>query len=243
MDFSKILGSLSSQGSQLKSLQSNMPGGLAGGAVAGGLVALLLGSKTARKTATKAAKYGGAAMLGGLAYKAYTNWQQHNSGSAASQADSHTNNMAQHGHAVGPTNAFHHFEQEALEHANGADSPQSFNVALMKAMIASAKADGHIDPDEQSKISEAIEKLALEPAQKAELMELFIRPIAIDDFISDLQSMEQKAEVYLASCMVIELDSQQEYIHLSNLSKALGLPPGLEYELRKQAAAATAVTV
>ena len=49
------------------SFASGLPGGLAGGVVAGGLVGLLAGNKSARKTAGTAAKYGGAAVLGGLA--------------------------------------------------------------------------------------------------------------------------------------------------------------------------------
>src|SRR5262245_42035068 len=48
--------------------------GLAGGAAAGGLVSILLGSKGGRKIAGNALKLGGAAVLAGLAYRA---WQNH----------------------------------------------------------------------------------------------------------------------------------------------------------------------
>jgi uncharacterized membrane protein YebE (DUF533 family) len=53
--------------------------------------------------------------------------------------------------------------------------------------------------------------------------------------------MEQRAEVYLASCLTIDLDHEAEYAHLSNLSKALELPSELEQELRHQAKQALAV--
>ena len=58
------------------SLADKIPGGLVGGAAAGGIVALLLGNKKARKFAGKAAGYGGAAVAGGLAYRALQNWKQ-----------------------------------------------------------------------------------------------------------------------------------------------------------------------
>ncbi len=50
-------------------------GGLAGGALAGGLVGLLAGTKTGRKIGKNALAYGGTAVLGGLAYKAWRDWQ------------------------------------------------------------------------------------------------------------------------------------------------------------------------
>ena len=63
-------------GDTLSKLSGSIPGGLAGGAAAGGIMALLVGNKSARKFAGKAATYGGAAVLGGLAYKAFQSWQQ-----------------------------------------------------------------------------------------------------------------------------------------------------------------------
>ena len=61
-------------GDNLGQLGNMLPRGLAGGAMTGGVMALLLGNKSARKFAGTAATFGGAALLGGLAYKAYKNW-------------------------------------------------------------------------------------------------------------------------------------------------------------------------
>jgi uncharacterized membrane protein YebE (DUF533 family) len=67
----------------LDSIRSALPGGLAGGVAAGGVMALLMGNKSARKLAGKAATFGGTALLGGLAYKAYQNWQGNQSPQSA----------------------------------------------------------------------------------------------------------------------------------------------------------------
>lgn len=235
MNFSKLLNDLSSNDSA-NSITDKIPGGLAGGAVAGGLVAMLMGNKSARKTAGKAAKYGGAAVLGGLAYKAYKDWQQNDSRNNASQ----TTNYQTVGGAPVYIPDHHHsyqhgnFEQEALEHMNGADTSKQYQMQLIKAMIASARADGQIDGDEQRRISDAIDKMNLDSQSRSELLNLFLQPIQIEDIVGNLETMEQKAEVYLASCLAIELDHQSEYVHLSHLAKAMELPPGFEQQLRAQ---------
>ena len=130
-------------GNPLASLSKNIPGGLAGGAVAGGLVAMLVGSKSARKTAGKAAKYGGAALLGGMAYKAYKGWQANNAAPAGQhmpQQQVPQYNQAQ--HQVSPITqqtlpTMDQFEREANAHSNG-DMPEHFQLLLLKAMIANS---------------------------------------------------------------------------------------------------------
>ena len=59
--------------------------GLAKGAMAGGLLGILLGGSGTRKMAKSALKVGGAALIGGLAYKAYEDWQGRNSASHRSR--------------------------------------------------------------------------------------------------------------------------------------------------------------
>lgn len=258
MNFSNLLNELagaaggqtsrtpSANTGSLRGMTDKIPGGLAGGAVAGGIVAMLVGSKSARKTAGKAAKYGGAAVLGGLAYKAYKDWQ-HNNGQANGTQGQY---QAAAGNGAYPLDngsysrtsdsrtydsITYSYEQEALAHMNGAATPNNYQILLIKAMIASARADGHIDGEEQRRISDAIGKLQLDPQSRGELLDLFLQPIPVNEIVDPLESMEQKAEVYLASCLAIDLDHQAEYAHLSHLAKALDLPPGLEHQLRAQA--------
>ncbi len=238
MNFSNVLNGLVGQsGNTLKDIQSKLPGGLAGGAVAGGMVAMLLSSKSARKTAGTVAKYGGTALLGGLAYKAYKSWQQ-NKTQAADTASGYEGSVLANG-----KHEIRGYEKEALGHLAGEEGSERFNIALVKAMIASARADGSIDAAEQKKISDAIQSAAFDENSKRELLELFIRPVAIEEFVADAQTTEQKAEMYLASCLVIELDDTAEYAHLSNLARALQLPPGLEQELRAQVQQSVSATV
>jgi uncharacterized membrane protein YebE (DUF533 family) len=50
-----------------------------------------------------------------------------------------------------------------------------------------------------------------------------------------IQSMEQKTELYLASCLVIDPDHPAEQTHLDQLAQALYLPQDLAQQLQQQA--------
>jgi uncharacterized membrane protein YebE (DUF533 family) len=205
-------------GNTLSKLSNNIPGGLAGGAAAGGLVALLMGSKSARKFAGKAAGYGGAALLGGLAYSAYKSWQQNSSQTAVTQT-------GQHNPAIANRSDF--ISEQTLSPA--------FQLTLVKAMIAAAKADGHIDVAEQQRIFTAVEQMDLTAETKGLLFDLLRQPIAVDELVRGIQGMEQKTELYLASCLVIDPDHPAEQAHLEQLAQALQLEPELAQQLQWQA--------
>lgn len=199
----------------LNKLSSHIPGGLAGGAAAGGIMALLMGNKSARKFAGKAATYGGAAVLGGLAYKAFQNWQRY---------DSEYDNTVP---APLRTSDEHTFAEDAQK--------PSFELKLIQAMIAAARADGHIDEIEQRHIFEAVEQMEMTTEMKGMVLDLMRHSITVADLVQGVDSIEQKSEIYLASCLVMNPDHQSEVAHLDKLGKALDLPAGLTEQLQKQA--------
>ncbi len=209
-------------GSTLSKITSQIPGGLAGGAAAGGIVALLMGNKSARKFAGKAATYGGAAMLGGLAFKAYQNWQGSNSAQPETAASTHP--------AAQTEQAFH---QQALADPSSKQAP--FELTLIKAMIAAAKADGHIDAQEQGRIFEAVEQMNMSAQHKAIIFDYLQQDIPVQELVAGIDSIEMKSELYLASCLVIEPDQASERAHLDQLATALQLPTDLSQQLEWQA--------
>lgn len=199
---------------KLGKLGSSIPGGLASGAAAGGIMALLVSNKSARKFAGTAATYGGAAVLGGLAYKALQNWQQNRTGAVDSQ---------------------HELLSAADAFASDDTTTGEFQLALIKAMIAAAKADGHIDSTEQQRIFQAVEQMDIPVETKGMLFKLVNQDISIDEITQGISSIEQKSEVYLASCLVIDPDHQDEQAHLDLLATALSLPESLSRQLQWQA--------
>jgi len=205
-------------GDSLGKLASHIPGGLAGGAAAGGIMALLMGNKSARKIAGKVAGYGGAAMLGGLAYKAYQNWQNNDPGVSSSS------NLA----AVGAAS-----NQSAIPPPES-QQPVS-ELTLIKAMIGAAKSDGHIDAEEQQRIFEAVDQMGLSVDMKGKVFDYLRQPVSVQELAAEAHTMEHKSELYLASCMVISLDHPAERDHLDRLAAALKLPGGLSNQLELQA--------
>ena len=204
-------------GDPIAKLSGSIPGGLVGGAAAGGIMALLLGNKSARKFAGKAAKYGGAAVLGGLAHKAFQSWQQNNAGQTS---DTTPNGMA--------------MPDESAFACSDVMQP-AFELTLIKAMIAAAKADGHIDQGEQQRIFKAVEEMDLPNEMKGMVFDLLQQQITVEELVCGVDKIEQKAELYLASCLAIKPDQPSEQAHLDQLATALALPQGLTHELLWQA--------
>ncbi len=195
---------------------NQLPGGLATGVAAGSIMALLLSNKSARKVAGKAARYGGAAMLGTMAYQAFQNWQ-HGS-----------NTPAMTGAAATPLTA----DSSAF---TGAETLSGeFQLRLVKAMISAAKADGHIDEVEQQRIFKTVETLQISNDMKAVLFDLMRNPVSIEELAYGVETIEQKSELYLASCMAIDPDHPAERAHLDQLARNLQLPDGLARQLQKQ---------
>ncbi len=210
--------SASHAGGVLDQIGKAIPGGLAGGAAAGGVMALLLGSKSTRKMAKKVVKYGGTAVLGGLAYKAYKNWDQNKAADAQSVSDSDIVHAAEH-----------------LPQQIDGPSSMPIGLVLIAAMVAATKADGAIDGEEHRRLFEAVEKLGLSSAEKATVFDLFNQDFSAQDIAALVHQDEHKAEVYLAAYLAIEVDDARERQFLDDLSLALALPSGFSSYLEQQA--------
>ena len=182
--------------------------GAGGGALAAGAMGLLLGNKGARKMGGKALTYGGLAALGVLAYKAYGNWQA-NQGTAP------------------PT------EPQTLDRLPPAQVEQH-SQAILKALVAAAKADGHVDERERELIEGEFTKLDNDPALKQWLHAELNKPLDPADVARAATTPEMAAEMYIASVMVVDDEHFMERAYLDELAKQLKLDPGLKAELEAQ---------
>lgn len=200
----------------------NIPGGMAGGLAAGGVIGLLLGNKKARKVAGKAVTYGGLAAVAALAYRAWQNSRQGGPGAPVLPTTP----------ALPPADSG--FDPTTLRDGEGAD----FRLTLLKAMIAAANADGHIDQSERAMLQQQIDASALGSDEKAFLFDQMNResdPIAVARLATD---EKQAAEIYLASSLAIDPDTPEEQRYLDRLGDALRLEASLRSELDRQAASA-----
>ena len=193
---------------KLNQLGKMMPSELAAGVVAGGVLALLLSNKSAHKVSGTAATLGGAALLGGLAYKAYKNWQHSTDVVTTVNQDS--------------------FSSDAILSGE-------YQITLIKAMIAAARADGYINDIQRQHMFRAIDKMDLRSAEKLLVLDLLRQPIKVDELVEGAKTLEQKTELYLVSCMVADPGQHVEKVYLGHLAERLDLPTELAEQLQVQA--------
>ena len=180
------------------------------GALAGGALGLLLGNKRVRKMGGKLAGYGGAAALGALAFKAYGEWQR------SQQAG---------GATTGPV-------------LPASPSPAEARCrAVLTALVAGAKADGHIDARERELIESEMARLdQLDPDLQRWLHEELQKPLDPAEVASAATSPELAAEMYLASLLAVDEQGWMEKAYLDELARRLGLDHELRRRLEAQVA-------
>lgn len=192
---------------------------LAKGAIAGGLLAVLL-SGNARKLVGTGAKVGGAALIGGLAFKAYQDWK---SGKTAADSTPDTPPALPE-----PTNAFLPADPLAAD---------ALSHRLLQAMIAAAKADGQVTPAERARILDTLPQLGLGPQAQDLITAELDTPLDIGAIAALAQGEEEAAEIYAASLLGIDPEGAAEQGYLTLLAARLRLDPGLVDHLNARARA------
>jgi uncharacterized membrane protein YebE (DUF533 family) len=102
---------------------------------------------------------------------------------------------------------------------------------LVRAMIAAAKADGHVDADEQQRLFAEVEQRGLDAEAKAFVFDLLSQPVDLGSITNAVVTPEQGAEVYLASRLAINPDVPAERAYLDALATRLKLPADLRASL------------
>lgn len=232
-----IDGLLGSSGSLSKGGLGGL-GGLAGGGQAGGLGGLasggglgkigqlakdnpmataalagLLLSGKGRKLGGSALKIGGMAAIAGLAYKAYSDYQKGQQPQATPAAREPELLPAPSDTPFNPTRA-----------PQGEDA---FALTIVRAMIAAARADGHIDEAERAKIGGRIGGAGIDDEAEQFLLAELDKPVNLDDIVREAQSEEQRVEIYTAARLTIDPETRAERGFLDQLAGRLNLPDAL----------------
>lgn len=180
------------------------------GALAGGALGLLLGNRRVRKMGGKVAMYGGLAAVGALAYKAYGDWKQQQGGAGAASAAPQT--------------------FDALPPAE----IESHSQAILKALIAAAKADGHVDDRERQVIEGEFSRLDAAPEVRQWLQAELQKPLDPAEVARAASSPEMASEMYLASLLAVDEQNFMERAYLDELARQLKLDEGLKARLEQQ---------
>lgn len=93
---------------------------------------------------------------------------------------------------------------------------------MIRAMIQAAKADGQVDQQETQRV---LGKLDAQDGEARDFVANEMRrPIDIAGLARDVTSPQEASEVYAASLMAIEVDTQAERDYMADLARALNLP-------------------
>jgi uncharacterized membrane protein YebE (DUF533 family) len=143
-----------------------------------------------------------------LAYKAYGNWQVQQAG--APQA-----------------------EPQTIDRLPAAQV-ELHSQAILQALVAAAKADGHVDERERALIEGEFTKLDSDQDLQRWLHAELNKPLDPADVARAASTPEMAAEMYIASVMLVDEESFMEKSYLDELARQLKLEPGLKAELEKQ---------
>ncbi|MFK0090048.1 tellurite resistance TerB family protein [Pseudomonas sp. NPDC090755] len=193
-------------------LGGGSPGG--GGGLGGLLGGLLGGGNSSGGGYTQGRSGGGTnyaalASLGMMAFQAYQSWQR--SQAAAPQQAVRTVDQLS-----GP---------EAEDHSH----------AILRALIAAAKADGRIDKQEEQLIYAEIKRHTSDPELQQWLDAEVSKPLDAADVAQSAQDPAMAAEMYLASVMLVDDQQDAERAYLDELASALQIDPDLQVHLEQQA--------
>lgn len=233
-DLQKLVGSLNKSGAL---------SGFLGGVAGGGLTSLVSGKKS-KKTGKKAVKYGALAAVGGLAWKAYKEYSEQNK-VAQQQADSRAYDNAMNKRSNSQTHQGHAHQGRTFDFTPAYMPEQSFEqvvedesgsgqLIIMRAMIAAAYADGHIDETERQKIFAQVETMELTVNEKAMLFDELRKPMTLSELVQSVPDAQTGIEVYAASVSAIDLNQSISGQYLEALANQLCLPRELVQSIHHQ---------
>ncbi len=226
-DISKNLGSLTGNSGKNEA-KGNGLGGLLGSAAVGGLLgALLGGSKSVQRTARNAAVIGAGAGAAALAYKIYQKWR--NSDVAAPQSTQPQPNSP-----LSPTSTLP--RSVAVSSTTVDDKAQ----LLIEAMVFAARADGHIDDEEQALILKSAQDLGCTAEIQQLLASCMNQPLDPEKLAQRIASPEEARDVYFLSAIIIKADTFMEKSYLSGLAQACGLDDSAKADIDARATQARA---
>ena len=179
------------------------------------IAGVLLGTKTGRQVAGNALALGGLAAIAGLGYQAYKNYRDSNQPQPAPQSTPQAEPQflpppSDSGFSTAP-----------------AIANNDFTLSLVRAMIAAARADGHIDDTERQRILGKVQESGVGSEAESFFQRELASPVDLDAIVASAKTEEQRVQVYTASRLTIEPDSRAERGYLDLLAGRLGLPDAL----------------
>ena len=96
-------------------------------------------------------------------------------------------------------------------------------MLMLRAMVYTARADGHIDATEQGRILRLVEQMFPGQNMTSVMNSLMTEPIDPSRLAAEVRSPEQGEDLYRLSCLIVDVDHFMEKSYLDGLAQALHL--------------------
>ena len=106
-------------------------------------------------------------------------------------------------------------------------------LLLIRAMIAAANADGEITSEERQRIIGKLDEAGAGPEERQVVERELANPISTDALVREVRDQQTAEQVYLASALAIEPDTEAERSYLQYLAARLKLEPQRAEELHR----------
>ncbi|HJD98018.1 tellurite resistance TerB family protein [Mailhella massiliensis] len=190
-------------GKAVSTVSSQTPGGL-GGLLGAGALGALLGTFVSKSVLKDAALIG----AGAVAWNFYQKWSR-NRNSMGTERPLPAEGAEASSVTARTENAF----------------PDATAMLMLRAMVYTARADGHIDEAERGRIVRLTEQLFPGRDISAAMDDLMGDPINPDLLAREVQAPEQAEDVYRLSCLIVDIDHFMERSYLDALALALRISP------------------
>ncbi|MFO0389446.1 MAG: tellurite resistance TerB family protein [Alphaproteobacteria bacterium] len=237
LDAKNLLANIDTNGLVGKMLGGMATKNFAAGLLTGGVATSLLGG--GKDTVETVAKVGGLALLGTLAYKAFGNYQEQKAaGGNASVVNavkiSATGMATQASSIVSGLLAGGNQAQNLPLAAPAAPANADLPLAIIRAMIGAAKADGHMDAAESQKIIGQLESVGIGTQEKALLMQEMANTQDVQNIAAAAKTPQEAAQLYLAALLVCDSQCAAEQQYLASLASSLKLEPAFTASLQQE---------
>jgi uncharacterized membrane protein YebE (DUF533 family) len=191
-----------------------------------GLAGLMFGKRKKSGITGNLVKLGGLALIGNLAYKAFQKQQAGRDKPGASQE--HSFNAS--GSAESPdTQSTVTIPQTSRFHP--VSQTEDDALLFLRAMIAAAASDGHIDEGERARIIKGLAEAGIDPQATSWLEREMASPADVEELSSGVNNPELAAQVYTAARIAINPDTIQEREFLRQLAEALDLDQAMRSQI------------
>ena len=100
-------------------------------------------------------------------------------------------------------------------------APDATAMLMLRAMVYTARADGHIDAAEQARILKLVDQMFPGKDMSSIMNGLMSEPINPSLLAAEVRSPEQGEDLYRLSCLIVDVDHFMERSYLDGLAAAL----------------------